>query len=255
MVLTTVVSPSSSRSSVLPTSSVLPSCPVCVHNGAYYQINETWSEKCVNYTCKQVYNPCYPEQVAAQIVAEKIHCQECPEGSEPYVDPAKCCPVCVPKKNYCKVKNLGEKLLKKGNCTSKKAYPITGCSGMCESSAMATFGQNGYKPMCSCCKPVAFDNFLVSMACSDGTSPYEVKYPVITRCQCSTFTCPSADAAAFDVHTRDTKPKKRSILDELDELDELDQMTKRRRKRRAINLHELGTLADMVRQRRDKMKK
>ena len=64
----------------------------------------------------------------------------------------------------------------KGNCTSRRAHAVTGCSGICESTAKAEFGPDGYKPMCSCCKPVEFSNKLVQMTCSDGKEPYEVAF-------------------------------------------------------------------------------
>lgn len=78
---------------------------------------------------------------------------------------------------------------------------------------------------------------------------------MITKCKCSSFTCPSGTASDFGMITRDVKPKRRSVLDELDELDQLDRMAAKPRKRKAINLYELGNLADMVKQKRSKMNK
>lgn len=74
---------------------------------------------------------------------------------------------------------------------------------------------------------------------------------MITKCSCASFSC-SAASDPVAVVRRETSPKKRSVLDELDELDE---MVSKSRKRRAINLHELGSLAGMVKQKRDKMRK
>ena len=83
----------------------------------------------------------------------------------------------------------------------------------------------------------------------------QVEYPIITKCKCSSFTCPGGAVSDFGMITRDVKPKKRSVLEELDELDQLDRMAAKPRKRKAINLHELGSLADMVKQKRSKLNK
>ena len=83
-----------------------------------------------------------------------------------------------------------------------------------------------------------------------------MQYPTITKCECSSFVCPGAAASDFGMILRDTQPKKRSVLDELDELDEIDQIAAAKpRRRKAINLYKLGSLADMVKQKRSKMNK
>ena len=73
---------------------------------------------------------------------------------------------------------------------------------------------------------------------------------IVTECKCTKFTCPTLSDVGIMKH--DEPLKKRSVLDELDELDEI---AAKHRKRRAINLHELGNLAGMVKQKRDRMRK
>lgn len=80
--------------------------------------------------------------------------------------------------------------------------------------------------------------------------PLQASYKIITKCECSTFTCPGA--SDFSMITKD-RPKKRSVVDELDELDEIAAAQPRRR--RAINLHEIGSLADVVKHKRAKLRK
>ena len=76
---------------------------------------------------------------------------------------------------------------------------------------------------------------------------FQLKFSEIKACSCEKFSCEKlGDVPVVEKATVD---KKRSILDELDELDEIDKIAGSR-KRRAINLHELGSLADMVKQKR-----
>lgn len=74
-----------------------------------------------------------------------------------------------------------------------------------------------------------------------------MKFSEIKECSCEKFSC--ANLGDVPMVEKTTVDKKRSILDELDELDEIDKIAGSR-KRRAINLHELGSLADMVKQKR-----
>ena len=76
---------------------------------------------------------------------------------------------------------------------------------------------------------------------------FQLKFSEIKACSCEKFSC--TKLGDVPVVEKATVDKKRSILDELDELDEIDKIAGSR-KRRAINLHELGSLADMVKQKR-----
>ena len=51
---------------------------------------------------------------------------------------------------------------------------MTGCGGICESSVMATMGEDAFTPSCTCCKPVKVKKHVAKMTCSDGKAPYEV---------------------------------------------------------------------------------
>lgn len=89
-------------------------------------------------------------------------------------------------------------MLVQGNCTSSKAYPVTGCGGMCESGAMAAIGGDGYTSQCSCCQPTESRNEVVPMTCSDGTA-YEV---IIVLCISS--------RSIFDISAYATPKKKKN---------------------------------------------
>jgi len=47
----------------------------------FEQVNETWQDasKCINYTCVEVANPCYPSNTSAQIEVTTPVCAKCPE--------------------------------------------------------------------------------------------------------------------------------------------------------------------------------
>jgi len=226
------------------TSSTALSCPACYHKGSYYSINETWQDvsKCINYTCLEVSNPCYPSNTSVQIEASEPVCQACPAGYKTVANNNKCCPDCVPTSSIpdvCGVERFGRQVVTHtdsthGQCVSTTKHQITGCSGFCATTSMATIGNNIFESQCKCCQPAVVQKHNITMKCEDGTA-FQTLFNEILSCQCKTTSCPSSyNANSIEIRSDSGKPEKRSLFENLD-ISQMDEKTINRHRRNILN--------------------
>jgi len=245
-IFTSTITPTTSTPTSTVTVTPTPTCPACYHNGSYYAVNETWVDvsNCLNFTCIEVTNPCYPSNVSTQIEANTLICQKCPQGYQESYANHECCPECIPTPDIpeiCKVVTFGEQLIvyqsmDHGTCTSDKQYMLTGCSGLCSSSSKAKLGKDVYTPSCKCCEPTSVQEYNITMTCGgyDQVQIYST-FHVIQECACHVTTCETSYNLDKVTVVEKSGIVKRSLLDSIGQMKDMDDSDSRRYRRSLLN--------------------
>lgn len=96
-------------------------------------------------------------------------------------------PTTIPPK--CVRKEMGNAPLTIRNCTSNTTFLQTRCGGYCDSSAVATHGNNIYTSECTCCSPSSVIQVKAFMKCGGIEPDFDAVFSIIESCDCTVMSC------------------------------------------------------------------